>query len=76
VQGVTRARQADLARAITTEMGAPADVAMHEQAAGGVPHLKDFLAAAGDVRWEEAPPTSDVLLRRPVGVCDPVTPWN
>ncbi|SLN31910.1 3-succinoylsemialdehyde-pyridine dehydrogenase [Roseivivax jejudonensis] len=73
---VTRARQADLARTITAEMGAPATMAFEEQAAVGVSHLEGFLAAFDEIPWQERLPNGTVIRREPIGVCGLITPWN
>ncbi len=73
---VTKRRLPDLADAITTEMGAPHDVSLGEQAATAVGHLEGFLTALEDFPWEERLPNGETLWREPVGVAGLITPWN
>lgn len=73
---VTQRRLPELADAITTEMGAPHDVALGEQAATAVGHLEGFLTALEDFPWEERLPNGETLWREPVGVAGLITPWN
>ncbi|PWR01115.1 aldehyde dehydrogenase family protein [Meridianimarinicoccus roseus] len=76
ILGLTRARQIDLAAAITAEMGAPTDMALAEQAAVGVMHLEALLDALEGFEWTERLANGDTILREPVGVCGLITPWN
>ncbi len=73
---VTTRRLPELAAAITTEMGAPHDVSLGEQAATAVRHLEGILTALEDFPWEERLPNGETLWREPVGVCGLITPWN
>ena len=68
-------RYADIAAAITEEMGAPGWLAMQAQAAIGVGHLSTGIAVLKDYRFEEARGTT-MLVKEPVGVCAFITPWN
>jgi aldehyde dehydrogenase (NAD+) len=68
-------RSADLAAAITEEMGAPASLAQRSQVPLGLSHL----AAAAEIlkafRFEEhRGPT--MVVKEPIGVCAFITPWN
>ena len=68
-------RYADMAAAITEEMGAPAALAQKSQAAMGLGHLQTALAVLKDYRFEE--PRGTTLVRKePIGVCAFITPWN
>ncbi|PWR01840.1 aldehyde dehydrogenase family protein [Meridianimarinicoccus roseus] len=72
------ARSDDMARAISTEMGAPIDWARGPQVGAGAAHIRDA-AAALEACVFEAPlgGTPGTLIRRePVGVCALITPWN
>ncbi len=73
---VTRARIDDLARAITTEMGAPATMSREVQADAGIGHLEAFIDALDSLAEEETLPNGDILSREPIGVCGLITPWN
>ena len=72
-------RSAEVAEAISTEMGAPIDMANAQQAAAGVAHIRQFIKTARnfDFNRELGPhsPTSRVIYE-PVGVCGLITPWN
>lgn len=68
-------RYADIATAISREMGAPISLATNAHAAMGVAHFKiarktlksfDFATDMGSTR----------IIREPVGVCGLITPWN
>ena len=68
-------RFADIASAISLEMGAPAGLAKTAQAGIGVAHLKTALAVLRNYAFEE--PRGTTLLRKePIGVCGFITPWN
>lgn len=76
---VYTSRSEDLARAISTEMGAPIDMARNQQAAAGVGHLNNFLRAAKAFEFERplgdhAP--NDRVIYEAVGVAALITPWN
>jgi aldehyde dehydrogenase (NAD+) len=72
----TKARLGDLAAAMTSEMGAPATMALEEQAESGLGHLEDFIKALGALDEEEVLPNGDIVTREPIGVCGLITPWN
>ncbi len=68
-------RYADIATAISREMGAPISLASNAQAAMGIAHFKiarktlksfEFAKDMGSTR----------IIREPVGVCGLITPWN
>ena len=73
------ARSAEIAEAISTEMGAPIDMANAQQAAAGSGHIKNFIRTARDFEFsrELGPhaPGSRIIYE-PVGVCGLITPWN
>ncbi len=69
----------DMARAISTEMGAPIDMARTQQAAAGLDHLKAFSRALADFDFEhslreDAP--GQRIIHEPIGVAALITPWN
>lgn len=68
-------RYADMAAAITEEMGAPARLAMEAQAALGMAHLQTAYAVLKDYRFEEQR-GSTLIAKEPIGVCGFITPWN
>ena len=72
-------RWADIAAAITTEMGAPKDFAIKLQAGTGAAHLKSFIRYLKNFEFEKplgehAP--NQRLIYEPKGVCALITPWN
>lgn len=70
-----QARYADIAAAITEEMGAPTPLAQHAQAATGIAHLQTAIAVLKDFAFEEQR-GSTTIVREPIGVCGFITPWN
>ncbi|WP_417691181.1 aldehyde dehydrogenase family protein [Roseibium sp.] len=73
---VSKARQEDLAQAITTEMGAPISMSRASQADCAVGHLEGFIAALESSEERETLANGDILSREPIGVCGLITPWN
>jgi aldehyde dehydrogenase (NAD+) len=68
-------RYADMALAITEEMGAPAVLAQKAQAAMGIAHLQTALGVLKQYHFEEARGTT-MIVKEPIGVCGFITPWN
>lgn len=68
-------RYADIAAAISMEMGAPAALAKGAQAWIGMAHLQTALAALKDYKFEELRGTT-LLRKEAIGVCGFITPWN
>ena len=68
-------RYADMAQAITEEMGAPGWLAQRAQAAMGPAHLQTAVAVLKEYRFEELRGTT-LLRKEPIGVCGFITPWN
>ncbi|MFM7706679.1 MAG: aldehyde dehydrogenase family protein [Gammaproteobacteria bacterium] len=75
IDAVFKRRFDEMADAITTEMGAPRDMAREAQAASGPGHIEATIKAAEQLDWETRIDGSDVV-REPIGVCGLVTPWN
>ncbi|NYS26315.1 aldehyde dehydrogenase family protein [Rhodobacteraceae bacterium 2376] len=76
---VYRSRSDDMALAISTEMGAPIDMARASQAGAGESHIRNFIAAFDKVEFiaplgDHAP--EDRIIKEAVGVCGLITPWN
>ena len=74
--GIMKARNSEMGRAISLEMGSPIDHAINEQAACGPWHLEGFLDAIRDFEWEQPFSKNERILHEPVGVCGLITPWN
>ena len=68
-------RAADMAAAITEEMGAPAALAQKAQVPVGLGHLQAALAVLKDYAFDELRGTTRIV-REPIGVCGLITPWN
>ena len=68
-------RHADMAAAITAEMGAPVALAQKAQAAMGTGHLQTALAVLKDYAFQHARGTT-LVVKEPIGVCGFITPWN
>ena len=72
---VYQSRYADIATAISSEMGAPAWLATKAQAATGVAHLSQMIKVLQDYEFETLQgPT--LIAREAIGVCGFITPWN
>ena len=70
-----KARYADIAAAVTEEMGAPAKLSMQAQAGAGMAHLQTALAVLKGYRFEE-PRGATMIVKEPIGVVGMITPWN
>ncbi len=68
-------RYAEIAAAITEEMGAPAWLANQAQAALGAAHLQTARAVLEHYVFEEDRGTTRIV-KEPIGVCAFITPWN
>lgn len=73
---VYESRLDDLAKAISTEMGAPLEqLGKALQAPIGLLHFQTTVANAEAIEWEKAQGTT-LIVREPIGVCSMITPWN
>ncbi len=68
-------RYADMAAAITEEMGAPVALSQNAQAAMGVGHLQTALGVLKQFHFQE-PRGTTLIVKEPIGVCGFITPWN
>jgi len=68
-------RYADMAAAITEEMGAPAVLSQKAQAAMGIGHLQSGLSVLKNYHFQE-PRGTTMIVKEPIGVCGLITPWN
>ena len=79
IVAVYEKRAQDMAEAISTEMGAPIDMALTDQAGAGRSHLKAFIRALDAFQWEH-PLRPGVegqeMSYEPAGVAALITPWN
>lgn len=76
LQAVFERRYTEMAQAISTEMGAPWDVAYDAQAECGPGHIKATLDAATDFPFESLSGSQGELSMEAIGVCVLITPWN
>ncbi len=72
---VYKSRYADIANAISREMGAPKDWAHTRQAAMGTAHLAQMIKTLEEFKFEEVRGTM-LLAKEPIGVIGMITPWN
>jgi len=76
---VYKTRGEDIAKAMSTEMGAPIDMSRSSQVGAGTWHLSNFIKEAKKFQFEaplgdHAP--NDRIIREAVGVAGLITPWN
>ncbi|MEX0311641.1 MAG: aldehyde dehydrogenase family protein [Tateyamaria sp.] len=76
---VYETRAEDLARAMSSEMGAPIDMSRSQQVGAGTWHLKNFIRTAKAFDFnrplsDRAP--NDRIIYEAVGVAALITPWN
>ena len=67
------ARVADLAVAVTEEIGSPKSATV--QATGGLDHLRQAITTLGEYEFERRMGNT-VIRREPIGVCGLISPWN
>jgi aldehyde dehydrogenase (NAD+) len=70
-----QARYADVAAAITQEMGAPTSLATQAQAAIGVGHINQMISVLEGFAFEQMQGTT-LIAKEPIGVVGMITPWN
>lgn len=70
-----KARTADLAEAISLEMGAPMGLAKTAQVGSGIGHLLAAAKALREFQFEERIGNS-LVVHEPIGVVAMITPWN
>jgi aldehyde dehydrogenase (NAD+) len=68
-------RSADMAAAITEEMGAPYSLSSTAHVGLGTAHLNTAIEVLKTYKFEEQK-DSFLLAREPIGVCALITPWN
>ena len=72
-------RNDEMGATISTEMGAPIDMALRDQAGAGVGHLKSFIRALGTMKFQkplrEGVEGQDIVFEA-AGVAALITPWN
>ncbi len=79
VHDVYLSRSADIAAAMSEEMGAPIDFANGIQTGIGAVHIDEYIDALDAFEFErplnDAAP-NDRIIYEPIGVCALITPWN
>src|SRR6201996_3292964 len=70
-----KAHYAEIAEAISTEMGAPVTLSKGAQTGIGVGHISAMIEVLKSFKFEEMQGTVR-LVQEPVGVCALITPWN
>ena len=75
VVDVYKKRSADLALAVSREMGAPRPFALDSQVGIGLAHLEKIVAVLKDFSFRHAKGTS-MVVKEPIGVVGLITPWN
>lgn len=68
-------RSADLAEAVSEEMGAPPSLATGPHVQMGLGHLVTAIEVLKNFAFEEQLGAT-LLVREPIGVCGLITPWN
>jgi len=76
ILGVYVRRQADLADALTEELGAPKKFAREVQVGAGLLHLQTAIAILKEYPFEHRQSDRTILRREPIGVVGIITPWN
>ena len=75
IVGGMKARSAELATAISNEMGAPMSLASTAQVGAGIGHFANIMGILKNYQFEEVRGTTHVV-KEPAGVCGFITPWN
>jgi aldehyde dehydrogenase (NAD+) len=68
-------RAADMAAAVTEEMGAPASLARNSHVPLGIGHLSVAIEVLKTFAFEEQRGAT-LIAKEPIGVCGLITPWN
>jgi len=76
LMAATQERFEELARAMSTEMGAPISMARDAHADAAVGHLQGFIDALEKFDERGLLANGDIQLCEPIGVCGLITPWN
>ena len=72
---IYKRRMEEMAKAISTEMGAPMSMARDSQAPIGLTHFMTARKALETYSFTESKGKTEVI-KEPVGVCGFITPWN
>ena len=68
----------EMAKAISTEMGAPIDWATEQQSKSGEDHIRNFIKTYSEFNFEHYynEEVGNYISHEPIGVCALITPWN
>ena len=72
-------RSDEMSEAISMEMGAPIKLAVNEQTASGLSHIKAFIRALKEFQFEQLlreNTPDEYIIHEPIGICGLITPWN
>ena len=75
ILAVYKRRYAEIADAISVEMGAPTKLAHGSQAGLGVGHLTTMIEVLQSFQFEQRQGAARLVFE-PIGVCGLITPWN
>ena len=75
IMEVYQSKSAQMAEAISQEMGAPLNLARKAQAPAGMAHLAEAAKLLEHFKFEELKGTT-LMRKEPIGVCGLITPWN
>jgi aldehyde dehydrogenase (NAD+) len=75
ILAVYESRVEEMARTITSEMGAPVTLSKAAQATVGIRHLAATIKALDHLEFEVVR-GSTLMRKEPIGVCGLITPWN
>ena len=75
---IYKSRWEEMAKSISTEMGAPIDWATSAQTSSGADHIKDFIERLKNFEFESSfnSESDNYITYEPIGVCGLITPWN
>ena len=75
---IYKKRFAEMAKAISDEMGAPINWATDVQTASGQAHLEDFILRLKEFKFDKQfdLKSNNHIYYEPIGVCGLITPWN
>ena len=75
---IYKKRYAEMADAISIEMGAPMDWSTDVQTASGQSHLEDFILRLKEFSFDKKfnSQSNNRICYEPIGICGLITPWN
>jgi aldehyde dehydrogenase (NAD+) len=72
---VYKSKSEELARTISSEMGAPIWLSTRAQVASGLGHFAQAIKVLKDFEFQDKRGNS-MVIKEPIGVCGMITPWN